>query len=377
MKRTLFAIAAACVALVACKKEAAPVQKTPGEKVQVTFNIASTATKADQQTSDESKLNTIDAFVFNADGTIDGYAHVTSTTTVTVTATTGTGKHFVVVANAVDADKMAEVDHINDLAATSRVFSLGNNTRTSFQMYGYNTQDLVSGTNNVNITVKRAVARVKVDKITRDFSIPSTQGQAMTIDNIYLSTVVGAVANVETPYTTYYGTYKTGAGDTWYNKYDPSTTKIALETENANVKSLTNVGLASPANLANENSWTTGCSLYTMPNNIKPGTLAEEQALQAPASWVPGLTKLVIETTLASKKYYYAIPIVTRDSYPEGTISEGIVANKTYNFSEIVLTRPGSENPDIPVSTASVTYNIEVEDWTVVAMETTSGKYEI
>ena len=43
-----------------------------------------------------------------------------------------------------------------------------------------------------------------------------------------------------------------------------------------------------------------------------------------------------------------------------------MAANKSYEIAEVVLTRPGSDNPDEPVSFADATFSITVIDWTVV-----------
>ena len=67
-------------------------------------------------------------------------------------------------------------------------------------------------------------------------------------------------------------------------------------------------------------------------------------------------TRIVIETTLGTSKYYYPINL------PE------MADNKSYEIEEVVLTRPGSDNPDEPVSFADATFSINVIDWTVVPL---------
>ena len=414
MKKILYSAMAAALVVTACQKNLKDgsdlSMNEPSSPAQVSISLRSNATKANPQATEaENKVNRVDAFVFNNDGTLDGYANVLTPahikddgenpTSIVVNATTGAGKRFVVIVNAAGSgdakftdDQMENVAKLSDLEAAARTFYLRNNKRDGFQMYGYTTQTLSSGKNSVSIDMNRAVSRVKIDKITRNFSIPSLVNQTMTIEKIYISNVVGTVCNKDDS-DEYFNTIKSGLNDTWFNKYSveldhtnhPYDGYIDI-TADVNVKDLTSKTIGNE--LRNGNSDNTGYSFYVMPNDVIPAYAAEddtdakcllkEQAMQSPNPWAPELTKLVIETKLNNKTYYYAIPLVKRESYPEGKITEGIGFNETFNFSEIVLTRPGSEDPDTPVSIAEVDFQLQIQDWTVVPMATgDNGKYEI
>ena len=419
MKKILYSAMAAALVVTACQKNLKDgsdlSMNEPSSPAQVSISLRSNATKVTEAGTDaENKVNRVDAFVFNNDGTLDGYAKIDSPahikddgenpTSIIVKATTGAGKRFVVIVNAAGSgdpnytdDLMENVAKLSDLEAAARTFYLRNNKRDGFQMYGYTTQALSSGKNSVSIDMNRAVSRVKIDKITRNFSIPSLAGQTMTIEKIYISNVVGTVCNTDDS-DEYFNTIKTGLDDPWFNKYKVDSeapyNKYIDITADVNVKDLTSKEIGYAFSNDNGNSDNTGYSFYVMPNNVTPypETLPEgktwldcEQALQGPNywagnnnAWKPELTKLVIETKLAGKTYYYAIPLVKRESYPEGKIIGGIGSNETFNFSEIVLTRPGSEDPDTPVSIAEVDFQLQIQDWTIVPMATgDNGKYEI
>lgn len=421
MKKIIYSAMAAALVVTACQKNLKDgsdlSMNEPSSPAQVSISLRSNATKATEAGTDaENKVNRVDAFVFNHDGTLDGYAKVDSPahikddgenpTSIVVKATTGAGKRFVVIVNAAGSgdakftdDQMENVAKLSDLEAAARTFYLRNNKRDGFQMYGYKEADLSSGKNPVSIDMNRAVSRVKIDKITRNFSIPSLAGQTMTIEKIYISNVVGSVSNTDGSHE-YFNTIESELTDTWFNKYayleghSPYNGYIDIVSdEETNVKSLTYKEIGSV--IANGSSDDTGYSFYVMPNDVKPAytqkddtdakCLAKEQDMQSPNPWAPELTKLVIETKLADKTYYYAIPLVKRKSlderkpsYPEGKIIGGIGSNETFNFSEIVLTRPGSEDPDTPVSIAEVDFQLQIQDWTIVPMATgDNGKYEI
>lgn len=413
MKRILYTAMAAALVMTACQKNlvnGSNFEAEPSLPTQVSISLRSNATKATEAgTTDENKVNRVDAFVFNADGTLDGYAKIdnpahikdeeATPSDIVVNATTGAGKRFVVIVNAAGSDNanytddlMKNVEKLSDLEAAARTFYLRNNTRSGFQMYGYATQALHSGKNSVPVDMNRAVSRVKIDKITRNFSVTSLAGQDMTIEKIYISNVVGTVCNADDS-DEYFNTIKSGASDIWFNKYmvesdhtnHPYDGYIDI-TSDVNVQDLTSK--AGAGAITNGSSDETGYSFYVMPNDVIPAYAAEddtdakclekEQAMQSPNPWAPELTKLVIETKIAGKTYYYAIPLVKRSSYPEGRISAGIGFNETFNFSEIVLTRPGSEDPDTPVSIAEVDFQLQIKDWTVVPMATgEDGKYQI
>ena len=62
-------------------------------------------------------------------------------------------------------------------------------------------------------------------------------------------------------------------------------------------------------------------------------------------------TRLVVEASINGKLCYYPISI------------SDIKNNHTYNISELVITRIGSENPDTPVSYSQATFTVTVNSW--------------
>ena len=114
------------------------------------------------------------------------------------------------------------------------------------------------------------------------------------------------------------------------------------------------------ATLANNESKTlsdASYSLYAMPNPVS--TDSEE------TPFTVRNTKLVVKATLAGKALYYVIPL------------GAIRGNTTYDIGELVITRPGSSDPDQKTEIASCTFTLEVNPWTIVPIETETGKYVI
>ena len=364
MKKILFISAAAIIAasLVSCNKESHSTQ-TPvlNGKASVSLSLKANATRAadtEAGTEDENKVNTVDCWIFNSDGTLDAYGHYTATSC-ELSATAGAGKHIYAVVNAPDSYNVSSI--LTRAEVQALTVKLGENAVGDFQMFGYKTQALVSGDNAISLPVSRAVARVKIDKITRDFVSEALKGQDMKIVDIYMENVVGEVgfnASDEAAGIASFSKYMAGADNTWYNKYASAEGEVSID--ETSFKSLIGAGLASPVSLANgsEGAYATSHSFYVMPNDTDVDNATE----------LPSWTKLVIETKLGGKTYYYAIPIIERESYPEGAFSEGILANHTYNIKNLVLTRPGSEDPNTPVSIANANFTIEVQPWVVVPM---------
>ena len=198
-------------------------------------------------------------------------------------------------------------------ALLAKVSELSANTLTNFEMVGSKSVTLPQ-TGTVSIDVNRIASRVVLKKITRNFTSAALQALDFTVDAIYLVNVAG-----NTSYDL------TAAPSTWYNVAENKGELASLLADTP----------AAP--IAQGQAYDTDHTFYAYPNDLAVNT-----------------TRIVIETTLGTSKYYYPINL------PE------MAANKSYEIEEVVLTRPGSDNPDEQVSFADATFSINVIDWTVV-----------
>jgi len=73
----------------------------------------------------------------------------------------------------------------------------------------------------------------------------------------------------------------------------------------------------------------------------------------------------VVKANLNGKDIYYVVPL--------GELK----CNTSYDIDEMVITRPGSSDPEIKTEIASCTFTVEARPWTIVPIETESGKYVI
>ena len=169
----------------------------------------------------------------------------------------------------------------------------------------------------VSIDVNRIASRVVLKKVTRNFTSAALQSLDFTIDAIYIINVAG-----NTSYDL------TAAPAAWYNVAKYNSELAALMHDPVDSK------------IINGQSYGTQHAFYSYPNDATSKT-----------------TRLVIETTLGETKYYYPINLPAMES------------NKSYEIAEVTITRPGSDDPDVPVSFEDATFSINVIDWTVVPVE--------
>lgn len=392
MRSKVIYFALAALAIAACQKNPSVPDVPVGKAAQITVTLTKSApsTKATEAgTENEGKINKVDIFVFNSTGDLDAYDQFSSYDSAdkpTVDCTTGPGKIVYCLINgewskSVLASTIGNVDALKAL-----VFSLDKNcsftgetptTLDNFEMVGYASKDFTPGANTISVNVSRAVARVRLQKITRNFSSSALDG-ILEVKDIYISNAVGSYGLD--------GTVKSGAANTWYNKYvyDNVTPHLPYP---GYVSFDTGMNLWLHNTPASAVSIAQGASVdspiasvfYVMPNQVA------YDAADGGDTWAPRRTKLVVEvdytpTGGSARTYYYSIPICEQDTYPEITEAssyKGLNANVTYDITELVLTRLGSINPDEPVVAADVTVTIDVLPWDIYPLETESGKYII
>lgn len=311
MKKSIFAFAAALAALVACNKnEATPMQPQNQESLvpcELTVGICGAMTRATAVSADnEAKVNNLQVFVFRGDD-LDAYASVDNAQELTLSCTAGDRVVYALV-NAPDYSAVP-----GKAVLLAKVSELSANSLTNFEMVGSKSVTLPQS-EKVSIDVNRIASRVVLKKITRSFTSEALQALNFKVDAIYLINVAG-----NTSYDL------SAAPAKWYNVAE-------------NKDELASLLYDAPASLiTNGQSYSTAHTFYAYPNDLATNT-----------------TRLVIETTLGETKYYYPINL------PE------MAANKSYEIEEVKITRPGSDNPDEPVSFADATFSINVIDWTVV-----------
>ena len=319
----MMAAVAAVFGTMSCKKDNVPSMNhgnanvpVDGERTELTVGIATGMTKSTTITAeDEVKVNNLQVFVFRGDA-LDAYGVADNASTVTVSCTKGNREVFAVV-NAPDLKDIATKTDL--LAAKS---ALSDNDESNFVMIGKTNADLPSEL-PVNVEVDRIVSKVVLKTVNRAFTSAALAALNFSIDEIFITNVAGDVN---------YGL--TDNPLEWYNKMDYNL-EMAMFTHDAPA-----------ASVVNEEAYSTQHTFYCYPNKA-----ADSDA----TSWSPRRTRLVLKTTLGTDTYYYPVTL------PE------LENNKSYEL-ELTITRPGSDNADMPVSFEDCAFEITVKPWTVVAV---------
>ena len=341
-KLFLFAALAAMTILPACNEKMDGPAMPRGERVVLDVTItAPTATKAvgdvntdasDNDTAGERTVNNLQVFVFNGD-IRDGYISANSTSA-SVECTSGQRDIYCIVNGPSSLGSLTTKTAL--LAATNELV----NNNSSFTMIGSKTaQAIAAGTNNISVPVNRIASKIVVKSITNALK----SGGAMTVRRVYITNVAGQIN---------YGldTYAPADG-TWYNKGGYKA--------NGNLGAFTNdINLS--ANVAANGNYNTNHYFYAYPNNYA-------QADYNPSGWAPKRTMLVVQIEYQGALYDYPIDL-----------GVNLESNKMYVIQNLRLENlgnaddgeEGGADEENPVSGATASVTITVEDWSVVNLGT-------
>ena len=315
--KLLYAAAAfAAVCTVSCRKDIVVNDSISATgTTELTVGISGTLTKSSTITDDdEIKVNTLQIFVFRGDA-LDAYASAENVKEVTLNCTNGERTVYALV----NAPDMSTISSRSALLASRS--NLNNYPDHGFEMIG--SKDItLPQTSSVTVDVSRIVSRIVLKKVTRNFTSKALADLEFKIDEVYILNVAGDVN---------YGL--DGDPESWHNarRYDGTLPEITYDD--------------SDAGIVNDNYCPLNYRYYAYPNDSEDSTKDE---------WCPRRTRLVLKTTLGGKVYYYPITL------PE------LEPNKSYEIENLTITRPGSDNPDIPVTFQDATFEINVLPWSVV-----------
>ena len=368
-KASLFSAALAATVLLSCNKEVkGPSAAADGHPVEVTVSITGAPPSRAVGTTyaDESKVHTLQVFVFNGEDR-EAYKSVSSSLQALVPASSGERTVWAVV-NAPDLSGVMTLPLLK--AATT---SLSDNGKDSFVMTGSVTQELVDG-GNVPITVRRIVSRVSISRISTSLK-DYREGWSVRLKRIYLINVAGD------------SSYGTGTEPgSWINRLahaDNDLDALLLDNlgeEGAGVVIRNNIyqkdgqpvdewgaynetthRLADGVSVVTDNSYTKEHAFYPYPNPYP----VEGATPDYSPEWTPRGTILVIEAELLDEA---GSPIVIQGTtaqtvgyYP--ILLPALERNKTYVIDEVRITRLPGDVPYRPIETGESKVEIRVDEW--------------
>ena len=258
----------------------------------------------------ESRINSLQVFVFNPDGSLE-CSGMTSSDTVRLRCRHGE-KTIWAVAN---APALTAVTTLGGLAAS--VSRLDDNAPASLVMAGERSLT-VDSDRSVSIPVSRLCAKIVVGRITKAFGSAILQSRRLRLRRIYLTNVAG-----DRPF---------GSGGTvslWYNRLGYRGECDAL--------------LCDPVGRDVDPVLEETHVFYVYPN-------ASESAARG-APWTPRCTRLVLEAGLEGETCYYVIDL------------PGLESNHSYILSDLVLTRPGAGDEESVTAASAVRFSFSVRNW--------------
>lgn len=344
MKKFLI-ISLAAAALLSCGKNS-PGLTERGEAV-LNVRISAGGTKVTTASeNDEAKVNRIEVLVFNGSGALDAYksSDGTGLKVEGISSSSGT-KTVVAVVNAPASAGISGVTDIAGLRAITTHFK-ADNAPDSFVMYGEKSVTLApSLTNDVSLEVSRLAARIRIDKVKREFR-PEMQGLvALPADDFEIVRfyLVNAADDAN-----YGATVSAAANTTWLTDESLLGSGAVDIDKNALVYCAANAA-GGMNKLPQEGVYDNIHRLYAYPN---------ASATQ--------ITKLVVECLIDGNYYTYPIAF------------EGLQPNYSYEIRNLTVTRLGhasdgddsidtDENVD-PIQTVDFDCEITVNPWNLVLM---------
>ena len=276
----------------------------------------------------EGSLSSLEVFIFSADGsTLEGHARSQGAASLDVTCKSGE-KAVAALVNAPDMSDCTTLENLRKKEVRLEAMSAD-----KIVMYGEKGA-YIEGSTTVSVDVSKILSRVVIRSVENRFSLASLQAKEFRITGIYLLNVQGANSLS-------LNSYQDGAG-VWYNK---------MKNENSAVKSLVSdtVGKTLSYGSTLEESH----YFYAMPNDFASSAAVPD--LHG-GSWAKRYTRLVVEATLDSEKMYYPISLTS------------LKGNTSYEIEKLVITKKGSSDPDTPVDSEDVSFDVTVKPWDVVLL---------
>lgn len=285
-------------------------------KCTLTVNVGALSTKTTAMSSvAEEKVNSLQVYVYDSSGAIEYYGKIEDASSLTFEVVPGEKT----ICALVNAASNSDIPTKNKFLAYPTLLS--ENSLTNFVMAGTESKEITKA-ETITIPVSRIASKIILNKITTRYSSASMNGTTK-IKSVYL-------VNVPVSSTLLSDNYNISE---WVNM-----TKFVSSSCNSFV-SESNVDYDISGNGSNTDvHW-----FYSYPNPTTEDSSS--------STWCARKTRLVVETEYGGQTYYYPItlPVLQR--------------NYKYVITELIITRLGSKDPDVPVSMKECKFDLEIVKW--------------
>ena len=316
MKKLLLIIPFLAVML-ACQKDPVPVSEDGSAEITFSIDLPSPQTKASEATvySWENTVNSIQYYIFNAEGRLEAYFMTTSPASVTRSVSIGRKTVWAVVN--VPESRFSGCTSLSDFL--SRGVSFADIASYNFPMSGSVSTIITTGSNTVSVQVSQLVCRVIFKDISNALD-NSLQGEDFSVGNIFLSNVVcNSRIDGSTPsalgWSSQCGRCSGATSPDEYVEWeeDVSYPLWTFCDESTDV--------------IWDECYCMGDFFYFFPNP----TVSDTCGWTYP--FTPRYTRIVVEIFIRGERYYYPINL------------NGAKRNHSYDL-HLTVTRPGSLDPD-------------------------------
>jgi len=287
-------------------------QICPDESETVNISISGTLSRVSGGSND-SRVSSLQAYIFREDGTLESSG--TSESSDIVLSVVSGKKTIVAIANSPQPEVTGKID-----ALRNSLSLLSDNAPDALVMYGEQTADIHSDI-NITVEMKRLASKISIKRINNRLG-SRYRDMELIINSVFLINVAGSSS---------FG--RQGLTQFWLNKraFSPNDCPSLL------FDSLNDTAIRWGE------SYDTVHSFYCYPNQVTEDSSQDE--------WCPRFTRLVVQASLGGKTYWYPVSI------PD------IKQNCIYEITELTITRPGSDNPDIPVTWEDIELNLDITPW--------------
>lgn len=324
-----------------CGKETAG---RPGGSVRVTFVVETPATKGAMAPGGETAIHSLDLIVFRPDGALEGYVRTTEGETVSASLVAGEELTYYILAN-LPAGRLLEVS--SEDAFLSAMTYMTDMSAISMVMSGTGTLTLTPGSGEIQVGpvgLDRYACKISITDITMDWLSDFVTKPSCVVNRVLVMNGRTAV-----PLS---GVATATADAYWINKLtderqddDPASIVGALAYQNPNVA------------LSSEQTVSLGSVVYAMPNS----STSEEIASDVP--WAPRQTRVCLEILVDGSPNWFSISL------------PAMVRNTHYIVSDLVLTGPGTLEPDMGIDRTAVSFGVYVSPWD--ANEVDAGEFPL
>lgn len=267
----------------------------------------------------EKEVKTLQVLVFR-DGFLEASGSSSGSSSVTVSCTIGP-KNVYAVVNGPDCSGISKESDVRKLK-----FELGSYvesaTELAFAMFGSVEKVSMDASTELVIPVERLVSRVRIDKVSLDFTSDALAQQEFVLDSVYfINAAVEAVLD--------------GVSQA------PRVSRTVFDAANGSrVAFLT---CESVGRKITDGSFdATSRYFYAMPS--------------------PSGTLIVLSVRIGGRRCYYPMSIGPMES------------NTSYRVSDICITRPGSDSPSKPITFNEMSFSVSVQPWEEVTLPTEQFK---